>query len=47
LPGRIGNFLIRLLAVPGIKDTQCGFKAFTEEAASKIFPPINNKAMGF
>jgi len=47
LPGRIGNFLIRLLAVPGIKDTQCGFKAFTEEAASKIFPQLTIKRWGF
>lgn len=47
LPGRIGNILIRLLAVPGIKDTQCGFKAFTEEAAMKIFPQLTIKRWGF
>ena len=28
LLGRIGNLLIRLLAVKGIRDTQCGFKLF-------------------
>ena len=33
LAGKIGNRLIRLLAVPGVKDTQCGFKLFTKEAA--------------
>jgi len=32
------NLFIRLFAVPGIKDTQCGFKLFTREAARTIFP---------
>jgi len=27
--GRVGNLVIRLLAAPGIKDTQCGFKLFS------------------
>jgi len=35
--GDIGNLIIQILLLPGIKDTQCGFKAFTEEAAQKIF----------
>lgn len=37
LAGRIGNWLIRLLAVPGIRDTQRGFKLFTSAAAEEIF----------
>lgn len=37
LLGNAGNLLIQVLAVPGIWDTQCGFKAFTEEAAREIF----------
>lgn len=37
LLGDMGNLLIQLLAVPGIWDTQCGYKAFTAEAAEKIF----------
>ncbi|MEE8162621.1 MAG: glycosyltransferase, partial [Anaerolineae bacterium] len=28
LMGRAFNFLVRLLAVPGFQDTQCGFKCF-------------------
>jgi dolichyl-phosphate beta-glucosyltransferase len=28
--GRLGNKLIQWLALPGIKDTQCGFKLFTK-----------------
>ncbi|OGD63967.1 hypothetical protein A2215_01355 [Candidatus Berkelbacteria bacterium RIFOXYA2_FULL_43_10] len=36
--GRVLNLLIRMLAIPGIKDTQCGFKLFSEKAAKEIFP---------
>lgn len=35
--GNLGNLLIQMVAVPGIWDTQCGFKAFTAEAAQVIF----------
>lgn len=38
LLGRAGNFFIQAVALPGIWDTQCGFKGFTEKAAMKIFP---------
>jgi dolichyl-phosphate beta-glucosyltransferase len=37
LLGRAGNRLIQLLAVPGIRDTQCGFKLFTASAARTLF----------
>jgi len=37
LLGNFGNLLIQLLAVPGIWDTQCGFKAFTDKTAKSIF----------
>lgn len=36
--GRMGNWLIRALILPGIKDTQCGFKLFSRRAAQEIFP---------
>ena len=36
--GRVFNFLVRVLAVPGIQDTQCGFKMFTRDAAQLVFP---------
>lgn len=36
--GRVFNFLVRILAVPGIQDTQCGFKMFTRESALVLFP---------
>ncbi|MBI4118680.1 MAG: glycosyltransferase family 2 protein [Parcubacteria group bacterium] len=35
--GDMGNLLIQFLAVPGIWDTQNGFKGFTAQAAEKIF----------
>ena len=35
--GRVFNFLVRLLVVKGIKDTQCGFKGFKKDAAKKVF----------
>ncbi|RII09167.1 Undecaprenyl-phosphate mannosyltransferase [Streptomyces sp. YIM 130001] len=37
LLGRGGNFLIRAVAVPGIKDTQCGFKLFDGDRAREAF----------
>ncbi|MBI4692382.1 MAG: glycosyltransferase family 2 protein [Candidatus Terrybacteria bacterium] len=37
LMGNLGNLYIQILAVPGIWDTQNGFKAFTAEATEKIF----------
>ncbi|MDI3384639.1 glycosyltransferase family 2 protein [Streptomyces sp. B-S-A8] len=37
LLGRGGNFLIRAVAVPGIRDTQCGFKLFDGESARAAF----------
>jgi dolichyl-phosphate beta-glucosyltransferase len=35
--GRTFNKMVQLLAVPGIRDTQCGFKLFTQSAARRIF----------
>ena len=37
LLGNAGNLFIQLVAVPGIWDTQCGFKAFTAPAAEEVF----------
>jgi dolichyl-phosphate beta-glucosyltransferase len=35
--GRVFNGLVRVLLLPGIQDTQCGFKLFTREAANDLF----------
>jgi dolichyl-phosphate beta-glucosyltransferase len=37
LIGRSFNLVVRILAVPGIHDTQCGFKLFTRAAARDVF----------
>ena len=35
--GRVFNLLVRVLAVPGLHDTQCGFKLFSARAANEVF----------
>jgi dolichyl-phosphate beta-glucosyltransferase len=37
--GRLFNRLVRLLVLPGLYDTQCGFKLFTAAAAEAAFGP--------
>lgn len=37
LMGRVFNLLVSRLAVPGLSDTQCGFKCFRGEAAENLF----------
>lgn len=37
LMGRGFNLLVRSLVIPGIRDTQCGFKAFRKDAAQHLF----------
>lgn len=38
LIGRAFNTVVRILALPGIQDSQCGFKCFSRKAAEQIFP---------
>jgi dolichyl-phosphate beta-glucosyltransferase len=37
LGGRAINLIIRLLALPGLQDSQCGFKCFAAWAAEDLF----------
>lgn len=37
LMGKVFNLVVKIFAVSGIQDTQCGFKLFTEKAASQLF----------
>ncbi len=37
LMGRFFNTIIRLLVLPGLRDTQCGFKCFRGEVADRLF----------
>ncbi len=38
LMGRVFNLIVRLFAIPGLQDTQCGFKMFRAEVAEDLFP---------
>lgn len=41
------NLIIRIMAVSGISDTQCGFKCFSSKAAEIIFPRLRIKRWGW
>ena len=45
--GRAFNKVVQILAIPGIKDTQCGFKLFREKAAIKLFKMQQNRGFSF
>ncbi|MEK7599328.1 MAG: glycosyltransferase [Patescibacteria group bacterium] len=47
LMGNLGNLFIQLVAVRGFWDTQCGFKAFRDFAAEKIFSRQKIPGWGF
>lgn len=47
LMGRVFNHVVQTLAVPGIEDSQCGFKAFTAEAARAVFSRQRIDGFGF
>ncbi len=38
IKGRLFNYAVKVLALRGIEDTQCGFKLFSAEAAERLFP---------
>jgi dolichyl-phosphate beta-glucosyltransferase len=45
--GRVYNRLVQLIVLPGLHDTQCGFKVFTAEAAEACFRPLRTRGFGF
>ncbi len=47
LIGRVFNSMVRLLVLPGLHDTQCGFKCFRGEVANTIFPLQTLNGMSF
>lgn len=47
LAGKLGNIFIQLIVVWGIKDTQCGFKAFSQKSAKVIFKKTTINGWGF
>ncbi len=47
LSGRTFNRTIRIITLPAISDTQCGFKMFKKAAAAEIFPLAQLPGFGF
>ncbi|MBI5118373.1 glycosyltransferase family 2 protein [Candidatus Poribacteria bacterium] len=47
LSGKVFNRLVRLLAIPDILDTQCGFKYFKNGSATTIFSAARTNGFGF
>jgi dolichyl-phosphate beta-glucosyltransferase len=45
--GRAFNRLVRLLLLPGIQDTQCGFKLWSASAAELAFSPLRLDGFSF
>jgi dolichyl-phosphate beta-glucosyltransferase len=47
IAGRLGNWVIRRFAVPGIADTQAGFKMFGGKETDRIFPRLTIDRWGY
>jgi len=47
LSGRFFNWLVRLVLLPGLSDTQAGLKGFTAEAATALFSAWSPAGFGF
>jgi dolichyl-phosphate beta-glucosyltransferase len=45
--GRVFNWMVKLLVLRGINDTQCGFKLFSARAAEALFPLQRLEGFGF
>jgi dolichyl-phosphate beta-glucosyltransferase len=45
--GRLFNVLVQTLLLPGLSDTQCGFKLFTARAAEAAFSPCHLDGFSF
>jgi len=47
LMGRVFNLIVRVLAIPGFQDTQCGFKSFRREVAREVFAALTMTGWAF
>jgi glycosyltransferase involved in cell wall biosynthesis len=45
--GRVFNWIVRLLLLPELQDTQCGFKCFRADVVEKVFPLVSNSGWTF
>ena len=47
LMSRLFNLTVQAIALPGLADTQCGFKGFTRAAAQAVFSVAQSDRFGF
>jgi dolichyl-phosphate beta-glucosyltransferase len=47
LMGRVFNLFVQLIVLPGLWDTQCGFKAFRGDVARQIFAELRSDGFDF
>jgi dolichyl-phosphate beta-glucosyltransferase len=47
LSGRAFSWIVRRLGLPGVIDSQCGFKVFTARAAADLFGRLRTSGFGF
>ena len=47
LTSQLSNYLVRAVLLPGISDTQCGFKAFHRSIVAELFGPLETMGWGF
>lgn len=45
--GRVFNWLVARLGLRSVADAQCGFKAFTADAAERLFGGLQTRGFGF
>ena len=45
--GRVFNWIVQLVAVRGVNDTQCGFKLIRSDVAETVFPRITTDGFAF
>lgn len=45
--GRVFNTIVRLMALPGLQDTQCGFKCFRDDVTKEVFSRQTLTGMSF
>jgi len=46
-PGKMFGAMVRAVALPGIRDSQCGFKFFRRDVAQAIFPLVELERWAF
>lgn len=47
MAGRAFNLMVQIMAVPGIKDTQCGFKLYRQDVSRDVFGRCKLDGFGF